>query len=270
MTDRRAKEHETKPTEFEPPNEWAMRELPARAATFLHVIGSNAPIRAAMQRGGYEQRDHDEGLRLLVASCALHSGGVDPNDDVAPRAAAAELQRWAITHVPRLEAALARYHPKVQSPLGGLDFADTAQAVLSMATFLGRLDELDSRSDAAGKPESPELRTVGPLDEGSSDENRNPGSRPVASIIQTLQQRAFGLRERRQLAELVRVAQHAQLTHIPETNTVGKPQLSAEERALLELHRWYADWKTTAKSLIRRRDWLLSLGLRKRRTARDD
>jgi hypothetical protein len=85
----------------------------------------------------------------------------------------------------------------------------------------------------------------------------------------TLRQRAFGRHERAQLAELVRVAQHAQPTPATPGSALGSAPLGASERAQLDLYRWYADWRTTAKSLIRRRDWQWKLGIRKRRTSRE-
>jgi hypothetical protein len=230
-------------------SDWALRNLPARAATFLHVVGAHGPIRAAMQQGGYRPKDHEEGLRLLVAACALGKTGVSPTEDEAPRAATETLVAWASVHVPRLQAAVQRCHPKLPDPFAGLDFSEPGAVVLSSAKLLARLVELET------------------------DESCTP-------MLDTLTKRAFDPAQRDHLRHLVETAQRAAIpcggfpsAAISSGDAAGQALANglrgeaSAGSAQLALYRWYADWTTTAKALILRKDWLLRLGLRRQRRA---
>jgi hypothetical protein len=46
--------------------------------------------------------------------------------------------------------------------------------------------------------------------------------------------------------------------------------VKARNEALLALRAWYKDWSTTARAVIRRRDYLVMLGLTKRRRSTTD
>jgi hypothetical protein len=193
------------------------------------VVGTHAPIRAALQAGGYGPADHEEGLRLLVAACPYGTTGLDPADDAPARQAVAELDHWTKGHLPRLRAALEHLHPEALGMLAELECTEPAGAVLSVATLLKRLDALES-------------------EQGSS------------SVLDTLARRGVDLRERQRLLTLVQTAQHARGTPRGPSNS---PTLTDEP--LLALHHWFADWSSTARTFVTRRDWLIRLGLSRRR-----
>src|SRR5260221_12958890 len=67
------------------PTRRVLDELPARVVAFLRATGTHAGIRAAMSRGGFTERDHDEGWTLLHAVCAWGTGGIDPPRALPPR-----------------------------------------------------------------------------------------------------------------------------------------------------------------------------------------
>jgi hypothetical protein len=97
-------------------SDWARRKLSARVATFLQVVGAHAPIRSALSKGGYSAHTHAEGLRLLVAVCAYRSGGLVPDADLAPRAAASELFDW-VSHPSRaIERRSRTCAPRLRAP----------------------------------------------------------------------------------------------------------------------------------------------------------
>ncbi len=215
----------------EQPSEWALRELPARAATFLHVVGTNSAIRAALRAGGYGPADHQEGLQLLTAACALQAGGLDPATDLAPRQASQELETWSSTHVPRLNTTLRHRHPHEPNPFDGLDFARPGGAALAVGQLLERLTQMaaDDECDA---------------------------------VLKTLARRGLDAEERTRLTQWVHVAREAAEPATLESDAEAQ---SPEQQAELALYRWYDDWTTTAKALITRRDWLTWLGLRRRK-----
>ncbi len=216
----------------EQPSERALRELPARAATFLHVIGTDSAIRAALRAGGYGSADHQEGLQLLSAACAIHPGGLDPATDTAPRQAARKLETWSSTHVARLNTTLRHRHPQSQNPFEGLDFAHSGGVVLAIKQLVERLERMAGDADGA-------------------------------EVLKTLARRGLDEAERTQLSDWVHVAREASVPATLETDAAEVQ--SPEQQAELALYRWYDDWTTTAKALITRRDWLIRLGVRKRR-----
>lgn len=222
------------------PGDWALRELPARVVVFLRAVGTHAPIQGAMRAGGYGARDHEEGARLLAATFPFSAQGLDPAEDDPPRAAARELETWLKTHLPRLRAAVERLHPDSLALFHGLDSLDGPETVLGAAQLVERLAAL--RAD-------------------SQD----------AAVLETLERRGLGAARRRWLARLVRTAQTARVPG--NAVTVGGEEDVLGERgggadgAMLELYRWYQDWAATARAMVKRRDWLIRMGLMARKRA---
>src|SRR5688572_10604010 len=93
------------------PTPWALRDLPARAARFLHAAASHRGIAELLARGGYSEEDHAEGLALLGRVCAYRASAAGLSADEQARLADGELRQWVTTHVPRFRAAVERLHP---------------------------------------------------------------------------------------------------------------------------------------------------------------
>jgi hypothetical protein len=219
------------------PSEWALRELPARVVVFLRAAGTHPPLRAVLEAGGYGPSEHAEGVRLLAAACPYRDGGLDPADDAEARDAVAELERWAKRHLGRLRAALERLHPDVRivPEANGLDGAN---AVLAVATLLGRVRELDARE-------------------------------PNGAVMETLTRRGLDGATRERLGALVEVAQRADApSDVPASGAsalgVETEPSAAPDAEMVALHAWFEDWAATARALVERKDWLIRLGLRER------
>jgi hypothetical protein len=204
-------------------SEWAVRELPARAATFLRAVSVHAPIRAALASGGYGPAEHQEGLTLLVMTCSYGQGGTNPQEDDPQRRAEAALLQWGRTHFGRLHAALMRLHPEYAGLFSLGDAERSASAVLSIAALLDALDAL-----AAGAP-----------------------------VLATLSSRGRDATVHNRLRGWVNAA--------CEAPTPAPPASDTPDSALQQLHDWYTDWSATARTFIRRKDWLIRLGLGARR-----
>lgn len=215
------------------PSDWRLRDLPARAATFLRALGESTGAGAAMQSGGYTTKDHQEGLRLLGAACGHFREVQNPAGDQRVRAAEAELTQWVRTDLSRVRAALHRLHPKHASLVAEVDTRDAAHVVYFVSRFLDALDAL-------------------------------PASEESQAVLHTLGQRGVNTETRARLARLVADAQTLQT---PDITAINKEE---EDETLLALLRWYEDWATTARSIIKRRDWLERLGLRRRNRSRND
>jgi hypothetical protein len=82
--------------------------------------------------------------------------------------------------------------------------------------------------------------------------------RADANAARVLARRGLDRAERRRLAELVRAAQSAPAAGEP------TPVRDAREPELTALYRWYTDWAATARAVIARKDFLVTLGLAER------
>jgi hypothetical protein len=198
--------------------------------TFLDAVTRNAPIRAALRAGGYGPSDHEEGMLLLLSACPYRGHGLDPSQDNPARDATNQLRTWARTHFSRLSAAIDRLHPEASWIFEGLDTTEPSNAVLGVATLLERLQTL--RHEA---------------------------------VDATLGKRGLHAQQRQELTELVATAKRATPPRETLPNNAAEPTSAAVDQARLELYRWYCDWSTTARTLVKRKDLLIRMGLARRR-----
>jgi hypothetical protein len=112
------------------------------------------------------------------------------------------------------------------------------EAVVSVGTLLDRLDQLEN---------SPERELTRAADHAA---------------LATLAQRGYTPAERARLRGLIELAQ---------TVAPVAPVSDDERQAILhELHAWFIDWSTTARSVLDRRDHQIRLGLARRRKSKTD
>lgn len=226
--------------------DWGLRELPARAATFLYIVGTCLPIRARLALGGYRDEDHEEGLRLFTQACALQ-GAVTADDD-ATAAAAAALLDWTQKHRVRLRSALRRLHPEWIDLFPEHAPADAPSAALAVSVLLDRLDALSEQAASC--------RTLNEIPERASTRR----SESSAVLLQTLARRGLDDAERKRLQGWVLAASSA---------VTPPPDVTHEASArMLALYEWHRDWTTCARELIERRDWLIRLGIQRQKSRR--
>ena len=201
-------------------------------AEFLSAVGSHAGLRFAMRRAGYGPADHAEGLRLLAAACEYVEGGIDPADDEPAREAGVAIESWSRRHVPRLRAALERLHPDEVAVFSGFELG---AALIGLTSLLQRLDALE-RGEASER----------------------------CLALESLARRGLDRRERARLRRLLELAKRAG-TPPRASSDLGATR---KQEALLALSRWFDDWTTTARACVIRKDWLMRMGLLRRRRAR--
>ncbi len=210
-----------------------------RAVSFLRAIATKAEIRNVMASAGYDAAEQKEGWRLVTLVSGLSEPKVVREHDDKARATIAELDALDEPLFRRAHAALGRLHPEQDAfVFSGLAPARGPEAVVAVATFLDRLDALESAQDR---------RATRKADQGA---------------LATLEKRGITAEYREQLRELVAVAQAVEFPDEPPTDAVTT---SEREEALIELRAWYKDWAETARSLIVRRDHLILMGLARRR-----
>jgi hypothetical protein len=217
-----------------------LKALPGEARTFIGALATRSEIRVVMYDHGYTTEEH-----LLGWSLQLIAGGEappvrTPEADARAKAAVLELDNWDETGIPRLGAPLERFYPaQHEFVFRGISPARGIEAVFGIERMLDRLDELQN------SPDRKATRT----------EDR--------AALAKLAERGFDAAERARMRGLVEAAKNV---HAPEVPV--NPTAEERETALLELRSWYRDWATTARAVITRKDHLIQLGLRKRKSAK--
>jgi hypothetical protein len=146
-----------------------------------------------------------------------------------------------------------RLHPAMAHVVPEANGLDGAEAVLAVATLLGRVRELEGNG-------------VGTETNGDVRETDSAGREANGAVLETLTRRGFDAALRRRLGELVEDAQRVERPRDVPMLTLGVETADADapDAGLVALHAWYEDWAATARALVERKDWLIRLGLRER------
>lgn len=212
-------------------------ETPARVLAFLMGVGKSLPVRAALAQRGYSEKEHQVAWEVLQKVARYAPAGQAITVDIAVRDAVSTLDLWDEPNFACIHATLARKHPdQDRFVFKDLEPKQGAGAVLSVGTMLDRLDALESGPDRHATRE---------------DDH---------AALATLAARGYTPEERQRLRGLVKVAQTATLTLTP--TPINDDD---HKKSLVELHAWLRDWSATARMVIQRRDYLILLGLSKRK-----
>jgi hypothetical protein len=221
------------------PTKGALEKVPQRAVTFLFAIGMQPALEALLGKFGYTPEDHARGWALvfIVGGIAIDPKAAASAAQSEAAAAVGEIDAWESGGFARAQAALRHLHPAQERFV----FADLvagrgAEAIQPLMTFLDRLDALES---------SPERKATRKAD---------------SAALATLASRELDEKLRKHLRERVVTA-----STLAGTATEHVP-VDVEKRieALHALYRWHEDWSNTARTVIKRRADLISLGLAKR------
>jgi hypothetical protein len=204
-----------------------------------------ATIRTLVAEAGMTNNDIAEGRKLLLACLAAPQdyNASDTQDAKAQRAAVAEIDEWDEPNFARIEAALRRHFPDVADYVfRDLSPSTGSAAVQGVATLLGRLDALDQGSD--------------PQRQATSKEDK--------AAVEFLASRKLDTTERARLKKLVDIA-------LGPTAALPDPDqglvISNRKRALSELKAWFDEWATAARTVIKKRSYLIRLGLASRKSS---
>lgn len=243
------------PTTTQGPSHSVLSDVPARALQLLSTLSRSIPIRAALAQRGYEDADHQEGWALLLKVSGYREPVATSSTLSADvRDAVATLDAWDEPNFRILRATLERRHPEQAAfVMEGLAPAEGAAAVLGVATLLDRLDALES-----GK-------------------GRKATHKEDLAALATLAKRGITKEERMRLRALVETASRADMPEAAETLAAqAEPAASAkadkakaaQAEAKNALYGWYREWSETARSVITRRDYLIRMGLSKRKSGK--
>ncbi len=217
---------------------------PARALVLLRGIGTSAPIRAKLAARGYTPAEHARGWGLMQATGGRFDGdGPNPDaEDETVQAAIAEVDAWDEDGLRVVGASLRHRHPAQYAfVMRGLKASTGAEAVVGVSTLLDRLDALE------GAPEREGTRAAD------------------HAALATLAARGIDEAERARLRARVKAAQSF-------AGVEGQNRQAEFERrvkaALVEQRAWFEEWSEVARSVVKRRDQLIRLGLASRRPRR--
>ena len=223
------------------PSQTVLEECPARALTFLRGISQNPIIRALLAEAGYKDDDNRLGWKRLLAASGYTAEPTPPLTGSAAFDAMVALDNWDEDGFRRVRAALNHLHPEQAKFVfaGELAAATGPAAVVSVATLLTRFDELEN------------------------SKTRKATRTQDRAALDTLAKRGITKAERDRLQQLVDTAQGVQEPVAPAVT--GTPSAEQRRAALGELYAWYKDWSETARSVVKKRAYLITLGLAKRK-----
>ncbi|WP_437779169.1 hypothetical protein [Sorangium sp. So ce1097] len=222
-----------------------LEATPERATKLLMGIGAVAAVRTLMAGAGMTDDDILEGRTLLfdVLAAPRKTAGApaDTDDARAQRAATGELDQWDEPNYARHGAALRRRFPDVHDYVfKDLSASTGTAAVRGVATFLARLDALENGTDP---------------DRAATKQ----GDKKAVAFLAT---RGLDKAERKRLKGLVDVAL-GPTSPLPETPDL--PEAARRREALVKLRGWFDEWATTARAVVKKRGYLIRLGLASRK-----
>jgi hypothetical protein len=224
------------------PSTRVLDETPARAVKFLGAISTNPNIHAILGTRGYLKATHDRGWDLMLTASGYRRPRAAVLDSPAATAAIAELDAWDEPNFRIARAALADEFPdQAEHVFEGLEPSTGAGAIISDKTFLDRLDELESSKD------------------------RKSTRKVDHAALAKLAERGITPEERARMRKLLDVALGAPE---PVATDAGAPATNAAEQTAAKraLWGWLNEWSEVARTIIQRRDYLIQLGLAKRKT----
>jgi hypothetical protein len=229
-----------------------LEDTPARVTTMLGALATVPEIRAIMAHDGHmTERDLAQGRALLLDVIAVPLAAepaFDSTEALAKRAAQVQVDQWDEPTYQRAAGVLRRFYPSAAEYV----FRDLAasrgiDAVRGALTFFARLDALENGTD--------------PERASSRDDDKK--------AVELLASRGIDKAERKRVGDLAALA--IAPTEAPAA-PVASPNIQKRRESLVALRRWYDDWSATAHAVIRKRQYLIRMGLgrRKRRADRNE
>ena len=216
------------------------------ATRLLAAIGAVPEIRNTMYKNGMEDEDINEGAKLLLACLAIprdSKAAPDTEQARAQRDAVVELDQWDEPNFRRYEAALVRKFPgQAEYVFDNLSASRGVEAVKGVATFLARIQALEEGSDS----------------------NRASTKKEDKKAVELLAKRGLTSEERKRLQKLVTLALG------PTPPSEMPPVDETRRQSLLALKLWCNEWSAVAHAAIKKRAYLIRMGLAARRTPKTE
>lgn len=211
-----------------------LEATPGRVLTFLRAVGTSEPIRLALSAVGYDAAEHARGWGLLhsVSGFTPASAGAAPalDGDVASAIATLDAADERLHRI--VDASLRHRYPSLRDQLlADLKPGRGGESVLYVRTLLARLAKL---SGPEGK-----------------------------AALELLARRSLTPAYRAELAAMVKTAERYTAP------TAAPAPDGSQQDGLRALRAWFEEWAELARGELSRKDYLLRLGLaRRKRPAR--
>lgn len=212
---------------------------PGRMLKFLRAAGTHPAIRVALAAVGYDDGEHRRGWELLHNASGYqqkdqYGSVVDPNVSGAINTLDAQDEGL---HV-RVDASLRHRHPAVRALLlDGIRPGQGAAAVLFVRELLKRLSGLETTKGATASE--------------------------AKAALAVLAARGITPEKRVELAALVKTAESLTAMTPSETPNALDPRDRAH---LLAARAWFEEWSEIARAELKRKDYLILLGLAQRKS----
>jgi hypothetical protein len=208
-----------------------LAETPGRALKFIGYASRNKIVRAALAKRKFGLEDIKAGWKLFFLAVGYPPAEYDPGTDPAVSEALAFLDGWDEPNFAIYEVVLKRHHPEaVAIVFKDLQPGRGAESIVSVTTFLDRVDELEKG--------------------------------PHASAVETLAKRGLTPDVRAQLRSLIDIAKGTQVA----LDGISDEDVDAIRReALIDLKLWYDEGSTIIKNSGLSRYHLINLGLARRK-----
>ncbi len=217
--------------------------IPGRALSFLRAAGTSRAIRRFLGKAGYTETDHKEGWDLLHACSGFASGDPPELEDTRVRDAIRALDAWDEDGFRIIRASLGRHFPaQAKFVLEGIAPGVGAASVVAVGTLLTRLDQLEKGRPSTAKDDK--------------------------AAIALLETRGINKKERQKLRDLIAEATRAE--PVAHDDPSVEETAGAHYAALAALRAWHLEWSEVARSVVRRRDYLIRLGLASRRDPKNE
>ena len=211
-------------------------DAPIAAFHFLRAASLENILRE-LKKVGYTQEDHTEGWTLFyrTGGYRLTDAAKAPNESIE---AIREIEAWMGPNLTRARAVLQRrFADAYDFVFGGLEIGNKQEAMITVSTFLARLDDLESSAE------------------------RKASRKSDHAALEALASRGITADVRRHMAALIVKSQKQ-----PELTASEAPSSAAErDAALANLYLWVREWRETARTVIKNRSMLIQLGIGKRR-----
>jgi hypothetical protein len=223
------------PMKAKVPSRQVLEEAIARSLKFLRAAGTTPAIAAQLATRGYDAAAHKTGWRCLHTVTGFEQPAPVLNVDPVVRDAIALIDAWDEPNFRIAHAALAINFPAQDAALfaGGLAPTVGVGAVLTVKTFLDRVDVLEG------------------------------GSKLDKAAVARLAERGITKDERKRMRAALADAESA--ANVVAAGEAQPAPEDADISDLVALYAWYSEWSEVARTIIRRRDHLIALGLASRK-----
>lgn len=224
-----------------------LEAMPARALAFLRGVATDVSIFAALRARGYSQKEHNEGVKLVMRATGYTDGQLAiASVTEAAQDAIKALDSWDEDGMRLTSATLRhRFPEQFKFVMAGLKASSGMEAVAGVGHLLDRLDALEKGKDRAGTRKTDHDALAKLAERGLDADERA----RLRGLLKTALSVSAGADDHERLTkdEAARQAQYVE--------------------ALKALRVWYLEWADVARVEIKRRDRLIRLGLasRKRR-----